>query len=150
MTPSWGGGLRLFLDRSTNSKRFAEAVRAHVADVVTIGERYGVRPAERIEDKQWLHEATAEGRICVGADKMILTNELEIAAVLEHEARYVVFTNNNMTGKEQADRFVACLDALRDLAHRAGPWVFKITADGLSEVPVEQLRQRLAQRRKRS
>ena len=65
MMSAGGEELRLFLDRSTNAKRFAEAVRAHVADVVTIGERYGVRPAERIEDRQWLAEATAEGRVCV-------------------------------------------------------------------------------------
>lgn len=141
------GGLKLFLDRSTNSKRFAETVRRHVPDVVTIGERYGVRPAEHVRDEQWLADATAEGRICVGADKMILTNELEIAAILEHRTRYVVFANNNMTGREQSERFVACLDALRELTDRPGPWVFKITGSGLSEVGVEQLRERLSQRR---
>lgn len=46
------GGLRLFLDRSTNSKRFAQAVRERVPDVVTIGERYGVKAAEGIQDVQ--------------------------------------------------------------------------------------------------
>ncbi|PJE94318.1 hypothetical protein CUT44_29090 [Streptomyces carminius] len=142
--------LRLFLDRSTNSRRFAEIVRTHVPDVVTIGERYGVRPAEHVQDGQWLAEATAEGRICVGADKMILSNELEIAAVLEHRARYVVFANNNMTGRAQAERFVACLGELREAAGREGPWALKITGSGLVEVSVEQLRERLARRRQRN
>lgn len=52
-----------------------------------------------------------------------------------------------MTGREQSERFVACLDALRELTDRPGPWVFKITGSGLSEVGVEQLRERLSQRR---
>lgn len=143
------GGPRLFLDRSTNSKRFAEGVRGLVTDVVTIGERYGVQAAEGIEDRQWIAEATAEGRICVGADAAILSNELELAAVLEHSARYLVFSHNNLTSQEQVARFRELLPQILPLAEREGPWVYKLTADGLLEVPEEVLRQRLAARRQR-
>lgn len=141
--------IKLFLDRSTNSKRFADAVRRLAGDVVTIGERYGVRPAENVLDEQWLGEATAEGRICVGADKAILSNELELAAILEHSARYLVFSSNNLTSREQIARFEGALDGILRLAELPGPWVHKLTADGLLEVTADTLRERLARRRKR-
>lgn len=44
--------LRLFLDRSTQGKRFVAAVRELVDDVETINDRYGVKPAESIPDIQ--------------------------------------------------------------------------------------------------
>ena len=145
MTPAQG--IRLFLDRSTNSKRFANAVREMVADVVTIGERYGVRPAERVPDTQWLREATSEGRICVGADTAILRNELAIAAILEESARYLMFSNNNITAHDQIVRFREALHEILELADLEGPWVRKLTADGLREVSAEAMRERLARRR---
>jgi len=144
------GGLKLFLDRSTNSKRFAAGVRLLVTDVVTIGERYGVMPAEQIKDPRWLADATAEGRICIGADKAILSNELELAAVLEERARYAVFSNNNITGQEQLARFTACLPNLVELAVRVGPWAAVIGRDGLTEVSADVLGDRLARVRERS
>lgn len=145
------GGLRLFLDRSTNSKRFAQAVRERVPDVVTIGERYGVKAAEGIQDVQWIAEATAERRICVGADSAMLgKNELELAAILEHSARYLVFSHNNLTSRELIERFHALLPQIQPLAEVKGPWVYKLTADRLSEVPERVLRQRLEARRRRS
>lgn len=57
------GGIRLFLDRSTNGKRFAEAVKRLFPETVTIGERYGVAAAEGVPDVDWIRDATAEGRI---------------------------------------------------------------------------------------
>ncbi len=43
--------LRLFLDRSTNGKRFIDGIRRLVDDVETIGDRYGVRDAEAVKDR---------------------------------------------------------------------------------------------------
>jgi len=42
--------LRLFLDRSTQGRRFVEAVRDMVDDVETIDGRYGARPAEHVPE----------------------------------------------------------------------------------------------------
>ena len=68
--------LRLFLDRSTQGRRFVEAVRDMVDDVETIDDRYGVRPAEHVPDITWIADATAAGRILVGAGRYILRNPL--------------------------------------------------------------------------
>lgn len=81
---------------------------------------------------------------------MLGKNELELAAILEHSARYLVFSHNNLTSRELIERFHTLLPQIRPLADVQGPWVYKLTADGLSEVPEGVLRQRLAARRRRS
>lgn len=73
--------LRLFLDRSTQGRRFVAAVRDLVNDVETIDDRYGGRPAERVPDVRWIADATADGRILVGADRYMLRSQLERRAV---------------------------------------------------------------------
>ncbi|SFD59016.1 hypothetical protein [Streptomyces aidingensis] len=141
--------LRLFLDRSSNSKRLAQALRDMGTDVVTIGERYGVKPAETVKDVRWLSEASSEGRICVGADSSILKNELEIAAVLESSARYLLYPNNNLSARQQIERFQGLLPEMLPLIDRPGPWAYKMTPDGLLEVPEAVLRKRLEDRKRR-
>jgi hypothetical protein len=42
--------LKLFLDRSTQGRRFVQAVKALVQDVQTINDRQGVQAAEAVPD----------------------------------------------------------------------------------------------------
>ncbi|MEU9407292.1 hypothetical protein AB0E08_16620 [Streptomyces sp. NPDC048281] len=142
-------GLRLFLDRSTNARRFAEAARELCPDVQTIGDLYGVLPAEAVLDERWIADASAAGRICVGADKAILSNLLELQAILEHSARYVVFTDNNTPTRERVTQFRAVYDQLVPLAEIPGPWVYKLTKGGLQAVGADVLATRLEQARAR-
>jgi hypothetical protein len=143
------GGLRLFLDRSTNARRFAEAARELCPDVQTIGDLYGVVPAESVMDDRWIADASAAGRICVGADKAILSNLLELQAILEHSARYVVFTDNNTPTRERVSQFRAVYEQLIPLASVPGPWVYKLTKGGLQAVQADVLTTRLEQARAR-
>ncbi|MCX4550381.1 MULTISPECIES: hypothetical protein [Streptomyces] len=144
------GGIRLFLDRSTNGKRFAEAVKHLCPETVTIGDRYGVAAAEKVPDVDWIRDATAEGRICVGSDIRIVSNMLELEAVVEHSARFFLFPNNNLTVAEQIARFERLHDALARAAAEPGPWVHKLTAGGLNHTSGEVLVQRLAAARRRA
>ncbi|WP_327430498.1 hypothetical protein [Streptomyces sp. NBC_01236] len=143
------GGLRLFLDRSTNAKRFAEAARELCPDVQTIGDLYGVIPAEAVMDEQWIADASAAGRICVGADQRILSNLLELEAIINHSARYLVFADNNTPTRQRIAHFRELYPKLEPLADIPGPWVYKLTRGGLQEVKGDVLRARLAQTRER-
>lgn len=143
------GGLRLFLDRSTNAKRFAEAARELCPDVQTIGELYGVMPAETVMDEQWIADAGAAGRICVGADQRILANLLELQAILDHSARYLVFSDNNTPTRQRIIQFRELYPQLEPLADIPGPWVYKLTRGGLQKVGEDVLRARLARARER-
>lgn len=63
--------LKIFIDRSIQGHRLINAARSLVDDVETINERYGLKAAELTEDQQWIAEATADGRILLGADLRI-------------------------------------------------------------------------------
>lgn len=108
--------LRLFLDRSTQGRRFVEAVRGLVADVETINDRYGTKPAEAVLDTQWIAEASADERVLVGADRNILRNPLERQAICLAAARYVVFGNNNIPMRIMIERFERHLPNIARLA----------------------------------
>jgi hypothetical protein len=119
--------LKLFVDRSTQGKRFVRAVRSLVDDVETIDDRYGVQPAEKIPDVQWIADATADGRILIGADVRILRNPLERRAICRHAARYVMFANNNMPVRLMIELFTRELPKIQELTSTTGPWVQRIS-----------------------
>lgn len=126
--------LRLFLDRSTQGKRFVEAVRRLVDDVETITDRYGVQEAEAVPDTRWITDATADGRVLVGADRFILRNPLERRAICMAGARYIVFGTNNLRVSRMAELFEACLPRIREEALELGPWVCRIAQHGLDRL----------------
>lgn len=129
--------LRLFLDRSTNGKRFIDGIRRLVDDVETIGDRYGVRDAEMVKDVQWIADATAEGRILVGADRRILRNPLERRAICLAGARYIVFGTNNLSIGRLLELFERNLPTIRRLAAAPGPWVQRIAQHGMDPLPLD-------------
>ncbi|MGW4285840.1 PIN-like domain-containing protein [Streptomyces sp. NPDC004673] len=137
--------LRLFLDRSTNGDDFVKGVKHLCSDTVSIGERYGVKAAENVSDEAWLAQATAEGRICVGADKKILSSSrpTEIAAVLKHRARYLVYANNNLRTTDQLRLFNSLLPDIRELTGAPGPWAYTMSQHGLLLTSRDELEKRL-------
>lgn len=137
--------LRLFLDRSTNGDDFVKGMQDLCPDTVSIGEKYGVKAAEGVEDTVWLAAATQEERICVGADKKILSSSRpqEIAAVLRHRARYLVYANNNLRPADQLRIFSSLLPDIRELTATPGPWAYTMSQHGLILTSREELEQRL-------
>jgi hypothetical protein len=129
--------LRLFLDRSTQGRRFTEAVRKLVDDVETIADRYGMRPAEQVPDTQWIAEASIDGRILIGADKYILRNRLERHAICRSRARYVVFGTNNLSMRAMIELFETHLPFIRELTEISGPWVYRIAQHGIDQLGLD-------------
>jgi len=128
--------LRLFLDRSTQGKRFVTAVRSLVKDVVTINDMYGGKPAESVADVQWIADASASGRILIGADRYILRNPLERHAICRNAARYVVFGTNNSPVRLLIEMFARDLPHIRQLTPEPGPWVYRIARHGMERLPL--------------
>jgi hypothetical protein len=123
--------LRLFLDRCTQGTRFVAEIRRLVADVETINDRYGVRPAERVRDPTWIADATRAGRILLGADQNILRNRFERHAVCRNAARYILYGNGNMPISMMVELFAANLPYIRNLTAVEGPWVYRIAQHGI-------------------
>lgn len=129
-------GLRLFLDRSTQGRRFVAAVRELVADVETIDDRYGRDEAQHVPDVRWIADATADGRILVGADRYLLRNPLERRAVCRARARYLVFGTNNVRIDGIVELFARSLARIRDLPAEPGPWVYRSSRHDLARLPL--------------
>ncbi|HEX6075193.1 MAG TPA: hypothetical protein VFZ32_08015 [Micromonosporaceae bacterium] len=126
--------LWLFLDRSTQGKRFVGAVRSLVEDVVTINDMYGGKPAESVADVQWIADASASGRILIGADRYILRNPLERRTICRNAARYVVFGTNNTPVRLLIEMFERDLPRIRQLTSTPGPWVYRIARHGMERL----------------
>lgn len=128
--------LRLFLDRSTQGRRFVEALRELVDDVETIDDRYGRDAAENVPDLRWITDATADGRIIVGADQ--LRGSLEKATVRRTGARYVVFGRNNWRIAFMIAKFTEHLPEIRALTAEPGPWIRRISQHDFAELPLDR------------
>ncbi|WP_433349337.1 hypothetical protein ACQP25_36365 [Microtetraspora malaysiensis] len=129
--------LRLFLDRSTQGRRFTDAVRLLVEDVETINDRYGTKPAEAVPDTEWIVDASFDGRVLIGADRNIVRNPLERHAICLCAARYVVFGNNNMTMRAMIQLFERHLPEIHRLATVPGPWVHRLALHGLDPLSLD-------------
>ena len=95
-----------------------------------MADRYGPDAAQNVSDTQWIADATAAGRILVGADRRILLNPLERRAVCRHRARHVVFGTNNLRVSTMVELFTTSLPAIRAHAVEPGPWVVRIARHG--------------------
>jgi hypothetical protein len=128
--------LRLFLDRSTNGKRFIEGIRRLVRNVETIGDRYGVRPAEDIKDPRRIADATEDGPTLLGADKRILRCPVGRRAVCRARARYILFRSANLSNSKLLELFEQNLPAIRLLTSGPGPWAQRIAQHGMDQFPL--------------
>jgi hypothetical protein len=128
--------LRLFLDRITNGKRFVQSIRRLSGNMETIGDRYGVRPAEDIKDPRWIADATEDGRILLGANKRILRSPVEGRAVCRARARYIVFGSGNLSDARLVELFEENLPSIRQLTAVSGPWAQRIAQHGMDRLPL--------------
>jgi hypothetical protein len=123
-----GAGLPVFLDRSVGTKKIAFALRELGVDVETIHDRYGGESV-RIQDTQWIEEATADGRVLIGADKRIRYKSLERLAICRHKARCFTFPRGDLTAEEMVRRIALHLTEMTQLAQRPGPYVVHLGHD---------------------
>jgi PIN like domain len=121
------GRLRLFLDRSVGTGMIATALREAGIDVETIVDRYGMDQAPRVSDDRWIVDATAAGRLLLGADLRIRYRTIERIALCRSGGRYFAYPSGNLTGPQMIDRFLYHLAAVERVAVEPGPFVFHLT-----------------------
>ncbi|MDG4790737.1 hypothetical protein O7626_41000 [Micromonospora sp. WMMD1102] len=120
--------LRLFLDRSIGTKKIARVLRELGLDVETIQDRYG-RAASTVPDERWIHDASRDGRILVGADQRIRYNRLERRTICLSSARCFTFPRGDLSAVEMIDRLTRYLPEIeRICTETEGPFVYHLTA----------------------
>ncbi|CAB4951830.1 unannotated protein [freshwater metagenome] len=120
-----------FVDRSLGRKRVPAALRAEGLVLRTMAEEYGERVGQGLADTEWLRDAGENGWIVLSKDDRIRRRPAEIAAVREHAIRMFCLTNANLTGTQQAQRFVTNIDAMMRQARVAGPWIYGVYDSGI-------------------
>ncbi|MEU4834917.1 hypothetical protein [Streptosporangium sp. NPDC023615] len=75
-------GLTFFLDRGLGSKIVPNALREAGWFLETMDERYGKDDSQRIDDVQWIEEATIRGDILLCKDLAITRNLVEARSSL--------------------------------------------------------------------
>lgn len=129
-------GLRFFLDRGLGARIVPQTLRDAGWLLETMDERYGKDSSQKIQDTQWIEEASLAGDVLLGKDLAIAHNPLEAQVVYMTGARVFALSNAGLAGpamsKWYADneaRIVAA--ALR----AAGPYVMAVNASyGLRRV----------------
>lgn len=95
-------------------------------------ERYGVVPAQRLADIDWIRDATQAGEVLLTGDKAIAKRPLEARAVIAAGARVFALGTSQLTGPDKAQRFLDHQQAIfRRALSRPGPYVVSVTAHGL-------------------
>jgi hypothetical protein len=122
--------LRLFLDRSVGTRMIATALREAGIDVETIVDRYGDE-APRVADARWISDATAAGRLLLGADLRIRYRTVERLALCRAGGRYLAYPSGNLTAPQMVDRLLRHLADVERLTAEPGPFVFHVTDGGL-------------------
>lgn len=116
----------------------ASGLRAGGLLVETIDERYGRTHAERVDDRVWIREATADGLILLHADKAIRRRALERQALLDCEARSFCMSNNNMGSVAVVDRLHRHHDRIFDIiATRSGPYFYVVGDRAVESRPLQ-------------
>ncbi|MCC6270437.1 MAG: hypothetical protein IT190_04100 [Microbacteriaceae bacterium] len=124
--------LRFFSDRSLGDHTVPAALRAAGWMVVSMRERYGNVTAQKLADIDWISDASATGEVLLTGDKAIAKRPLEAQAVIRTEARVFALGNNQLTGPQKAERFLAHEAAIfRRAGVNPGPYVVSVTGRGL-------------------
>lgn len=129
--------LRVFLDRSVGTRRVAEGLRDLGLAVQTIVDRYGHVAARRLPDTRWITDASADGYLLLGADLRVRYRPAERCALCFACARYVCFSNGNLTAKAMVDIVHSHLGQLTSASARPGPWVCHLRTEGLARMPLD-------------
>lgn len=125
-------GLSFFLDRGLGSKVVPRALREAGWLLETMDERYGKDDSQRIEDVQWIEEATIRGDVLLCKDLAITRNLVEARVIFMSGARVFALANAAMTGQDMADVFLANEARIVHAARRVTePFVFAVGRDGL-------------------
>lgn len=120
-------GTRFFLDRGLGSIVVPRALRAAGWTLETMDERYGANQSQRIQDTQWIEEATLAGDILLCKDLAIAQNPLEAQAIYMNSARVFALSNAAITGPTMAQWYLDNEAKIVRTSLRAkGPYVMAV------------------------
>jgi hypothetical protein len=120
-------GIRFFLDRGLGARIVPESLRQAGWTLETMDERYGKATSQRIQDTQWVEEATLAGDVLLCKDLAIAHNALEAQVIYMTSARVFALSGASLTGPIMARWYLENEARIVAAALRArGPYVMSV------------------------
>lgn len=91
---------------------------------------YGERIGQGLKDEIWLREVGERGWVVLMKDDAIRRRPAEREALIAGGVRAFCLTNAQLTGAEQARRYVENRHRILRQATRPGPFIFGVYEDG--------------------
>ncbi len=115
----------IFVDRGLGRYLVPQALRSAGFVVHTMVEVFGARE-QQVGDDEWLERAGREAWLVFTKDKRIRYRHVEVEAIRTHRVKAFVLASGNLTGQQQAGRFLTNLERIRTAALDAGPFVYAV------------------------
>ena len=131
--PSSDELLEIYVDRSLGQTIVPAALRALGITVHTEVSVFG-RVREGVPDSVWLERAGSEGWVVFTKDAMIRYRIAERAALASGMVRAFVLAQGNLSGSDQAERFVRNIHRIRRACRSQGPFIYAVHANRIVRI----------------
>ncbi len=121
--------LEFFLDRALGRHLVPGALRDAGLTVRTMVEEFGERE-QSVSDVEWLNHAGQQGWVVLTKDRRIRRRPAERQVILDSGVRAFVLSRGDLTGQQQAERFVATWTPSRQPVPRLAPSSTSSTSAG--------------------
>lgn len=122
-----------FIDRNLGANVVPKALEETGLVVHRMADLYGDHLAEQ-DDATWIREVTGKGWVILSKDKRIRRNAIEKAAVVDVGARLFCLSTGELTGRQQAERFVHHGARMIQRCTKDGPFIYLVHADRLERL----------------
>jgi len=124
--PAAASGLRFFLDRGLGSRIVPGVLRDAGWTLETMDERYGKTESQKIQDTQWIEEASLAGDVLLCKDLAIVRNALEAQVVYMAGARVFGLSDASLTGPAMAQWYLGGEAKIIAATRAIGPYVMAV------------------------
>ena len=113
------------VDRSLGRNIVPNALRANGHTVHTLQSVYGAEE-QLLADTKFLRDAGRNGWAVLTADARIRYRPHELAVLQAERGRLFTLSSGNLTGADQARRFVSNMAAIERACRREGPFIYVV------------------------
>jgi hypothetical protein len=103
-------------------------------------ERYGVNESMKVQDVDWIGEASRRGEAILCKDKAVASVPLEAQTIYMNDARVFAMASGRITGQEMIRRLLVHQDGIfRWASMKPGPFVCGVHADRIARLKLAYL-----------
>jgi len=119
------------MDRGLGSHIVPDGLRAAGWQVVTMDERYGPQVSQRVDDVDWIRDATSRGECLLTKDAAIAGRPAEAMAIYMNDARAFALARADLLGATMLAWFLRNERPITRMTRAKPPFVMAVGPKGL-------------------